>query len=74
MNTKKLPKGMKIQVAREAHFFGFYKGFNVDVEKESSTDTFYIQVFGDKGTSYDGYWRKIGATMDDAVQEALRGI
>lgn len=66
-------KGLVVKEKSESSFYGFYKGSIIEIEFYPEDDYYYIQVFDDGGFSYDGSWMEPGATIDDAIQEAISG-
>jgi hypothetical protein len=60
------------------NFHGFYKGFEIIIERQNRKDPWYIMVFDEDGYAYDGWWTEPQredriATRREAVLEALRG-
>lgn len=55
-------------------FFGWYRGYQVEVKREPPDLGYYIMVSGDTGYLYDGWWTEgEWRPIDDAIYEALYG-
>lgn len=54
-------------------FSGFYKGYSIEIDRDKDTQTFYIQVYSDDGYLYDGWADDDITSIDDAIQEAIKG-
>lgn len=67
----------KIVRKDDMNFIGYYKGHEICIDREEDDDyKFYIVVRSPEGTfCYDGWWSCYDKypTIDDAIEEALRG-
>lgn len=59
----------------ENYFLGDYKGYSIEIDRDSDDDNWYIEVSAPSGThDYDGYWRDSCAnSLDEAICEAFVG-
>lgn len=73
----KLPKSLIVKEKDPNHFFGTYKGCEINIDRAKGEE-FYIQVrHTDGGYLYDGWFpdstQAEGIGIDDAIEEALDG-
>jgi hypothetical protein len=56
-------------------FCGTYKGYSINIDRDHSSQNWYIIVKApDGGYVYDGWWRESeGKPLREAIHEALRG-
>lgn len=66
--------GLVTQERTDDMFYGTYKGHIIDIIRdEDHNGWYYIRVFNDNGSGYDGWWDNAEASMDEAIEEAIKG-
>ncbi|MCK5016663.1 MAG: hypothetical protein KAS32_06260 [Candidatus Peribacteraceae bacterium] len=75
----KVCKGCRIgdiDTYTEDNFFAYYKGYTIQIDRETPYAFYIIVIHPDGGNLYDGWWNYEGIkerTMSDAIKEALIG-
>lgn len=65
--------GLKTREATKESFWGDYKGHFIEIEWSKHREMWYIAVYNDMGYAYDGWWDEPNTTMEDAINEAIKG-
>ena len=65
--------GLDVKEKNADHFYGWYKGHEIQIDREKESGNYYILVWSDAGYDYDGWWNdSADASIDEAIEEAKR--